>query len=356
MWIRRTGIALNSAMPKKTLLPDPRLSPRFAGLVTFGRYPRIEDVQKAHAPVDWAIYGVPYDTGVTYRPGARFGPRAIREASQYLKRYSIEQDLDLCAAASLADAGDAPVRPYSPKETLDAVCEFATGLGDRKHTRVLALGGDHSIAYANIKATWLRCGKPKKGLALVHFDSHLDTVDTVWGEKWGHASPFIRAIEDGLIDPQRMLSIGIKGPLNARSDLEFARTHGVRILTYDQWRRQQAQDGDGEGEIRTFVAELEGTETYLTFDIDCIDPAFAPGTGTPSVGGYTSAEALTLLRACRGANIVGGDVVEVLPDRDVSGITSLLAAHVAFEILVLGTLARLRDEETDRAKGRRSRR
>ncbi len=320
---------------RSTTLPDPRRSPRFAGLVTFGRYPRLGDVAKPNTPIDWAIYGVPFDTGVTFRPGARFGPRAIREASQYLKRYHIEHDIDLCATRSLADAGDAPVLPYDIKATLDAACEFATSLGAPKHTKLLALGGDHSIAYANIKATWLRRGKPKKGLALLHFDSHLDTVDAVWGQKWGHASPFIRAIEDGLINPARMLSIGIKGPLNSRDDLDFAKQHGVTILSYEQWRREHSQTGDGGDEIRTFVAELAGAETYLTFDIDCIDPAFAPGTGTPSVGGFTSAEAFSLLRACRGANIVGGDVVEVLPDRDVSGNTALLAAHVAFEILCL---------------------
>lgn len=349
------------AKSRSTVLPDPRRSPRFAGLVTFGRYPRLQDVAPANAPIDWAIYGVPFDTGVTYRPGARFGPRAIREASQYLKRYHIEHDMDLCKARSLADAGDAPVVPYDIKATLDAACDFAADLGSTKQptqTKLFALGGDHSIAYANIKATWLRRGKPKGGLALLHFDSHLDTVDSVWGEKWGHASPFIRAIEDGLINPARMLSIGIKGPLNSREDLAFAKKHGVTILSYEQWRREQSQTGDGGDEIRTFVAELGGTETYLTFDIDCIDPAFAPGTGTPSVGGFTSAEALALLRACRGANIVGGDVVEVLPDRDVSGNTALLAAHVAFEIMCLEAVRHVRTNATRSAsvsrKGLRS--
>jgi agmatinase len=350
------GTELNSPMPKKTILPDPRRSPRFAGLVTFGRYPRLEDVSPANAPVDWAILGVPFDAGVTYRPGARFGPRAIREASQYLKRFHIEHDVDLCDSRSLADAGDAPVEPYSIKGTLDAVAEFAATIADPGHTKLLALGGDHSIAYATIKATWLRRGRPKKGLALLHFDSHLDTVDRVWGEKWGHASPLIRAIEDGLIDPQRTLSVGIKGPLNSRSDLDFAKKHGVTMLTHEQWRRSQSQTGDGADEIRTFVAELRGAEAYISFDIDCIDPAFAPGTGTPSIGGFSSAEALALLRACRSANIVGGDVVEILPDRDVSGNTALLAAHIAFEILCLEALApsRERSKATTSPKRRRA--
>jgi agmatinase len=316
----------------RTDLPNPRRTPRFAGLCTFCRYPRLEDVSKSNSPVDWAIYGVPFDTGVTYRPGARFGPRAIREASQYVKAYSVELDVDVPATLSLADAGDAPVLPYSLKGTLDGVTEWAAALGDPRSTRLMAVGGDHSIAYANLKATWLRRGKPKGGLALLHFDSHLDTVDQTFGEKWSHASPFIRAIEDGLVDPRRMLSVGLKGPLNAASDLAYAREQGITIMTYAQWHRAWRE---GDREVEAFVSRLAGAEAYLTFDIDCIDPAFAPGTGTPSIGGFTSAEALTILRSLKGANIVGADVVEVLPDRDVAGITSLLAAHVIFEVLSL---------------------
>ena len=211
---------------KQTVLPDPRGggAPRFAGLVTFGRYPRLEDVATENRPVDWAIYGVPFDGGVTYRPGARFGPRAIRAESQYLKRYSLAHDggIDVCAALSMADAGDAPVDPYSCERSVARQVDFARALGDgptSAPTKLLALGGDHSIAYANIRATWERHGKPRNGLALLHFDSHLDTVDAVWGEKWGHASPFRRAIEDGLVDPKQMLSVGIKGPLNSGSDV-----------------------------------------------------------------------------------------------------------------------------------------
>lgn len=320
---------------RKTILPDARKSPRFAGICTFCRYPLLAQVAAENSPVDWAIYGVPYDSGVTYRPGARFGPRAIREESQYVKRYSIEHDVDICSVLSIADAGDAPVLPYSLKGTMDSVTEFALALGDPKKTKLMAIGGDHSIAYANIKASWQRRGKPKGGLAVLHFDSHLDTVDQTLGEKWSHASPFIRAVEDGLIDPRRMLSVGIKGPLNAAADLHYARDHGVTMITYDQWQRQHEE---GREEIEAFVKRLAGAEAYLTFDIDCIDPAFAPGTGTPSIGGFTSAEALGLLRSLKGANIVGADVVEVLPDRDVSGITALLAGHIMFEVLCLDAL------------------
>lgn len=316
-------------------------------MVTFGRYPRLEDVLPANRPVDWVVYGVPFDSGVTYRPGARFGPRAVRAESQYLKRYSIAHDVDVCGELSIADAGDSPVQPYSCEESMLLQVEFARRLdggdSDGPRAKLLAIGGDHSIAYGNIRATWERQGGKSgggrasaSGLALIHFDSHLDTVDAVWGERWGHASPFRRAIEDGLVDPKRMLSVGIKGPLNTAGDLEFARDHGVTVLTYDDVRR----GGQGVAPIAKFVKRLGADPAYITFDVDVVDPAFAPGTGTPSIGGFTSAEALELVRACRGVNVVGADVVEVLPDRDVSGITALLAAHVAFEVLSLDAAAR----------------
>jgi agmatinase len=314
---------------RRTPLPDPRQTPRFAGVCTFCRYPLLELAPPGSRPHDWLLYGYPYDGGVTYRPGARFGPRAIREASQYIKAYSIEHDVDVPAVLSLADAGDSPIAPFSCKDTLDATVEFARVLPDAGHTKLLAVGGDHSLAYANMKATWLRRGSPNDGLALIHFDSHLDTVDITGGEKWSHASPFIRLIEEGVLDPRRMISIGIKGPLNAKSDLDYARDHGVEIVTHTRWQ------GDGDAPLRAFLARLGADETYLSFDIDCVDPAFAPGTGTFSAGGFTSAEALGSIRACAGANVVGADVVEVLPDRDPGGVTAFLAASVMFEILAL---------------------
>lgn len=322
-----------STVPKasfRTMLPDARISPRFAGVATFGRFPRIEDVTTAQQPVDWALYGVPFDGGVTYRPGARFGPRAIREASQYLKPAHLEHGVNLIERLSLADAGDAPILPYSTQKTIDAVVNFAKAIGERNRTRLFAIGGDHSIAYANIRATWDRLGRPKKGLALIHFDAHLDTVDEVWGEKWTHASPFLRAIEDGLIDPRRMGSIGIRGPLNTLRDLDYAREQGIEVITYDTWRHR-----DGEARFESFLDGLGDDPAYLTFDIDVIDPAFAPGTGTPSAGGFTSAEAFDLLRLCAGVNLVGADIVEVLPDRDPAGITSILASHLIGEILAI---------------------
>ncbi|MBM4108439.1 MAG: agmatinase [Phycisphaerae bacterium] len=318
----------------KTVLPDPRLTPRFAGVATFCRFPRLDDVPPAARPVDWAIYGVPFDSGVTFRPGARFGPRAIRDASQYVKPYHVEHAVNVCQKLSLADAGDAPVHPYGLEETLRSVAAWAGGLGDPKTTRLLAVGGDHSIAYANLRATWERLGKPQPGLPLIHLDSHLDTVDAVWGQKWGHASVFIRAIEDGLVDPARMISIGVKGPLNRAEDLDFARAKGVEVVTFGRWRHE------GPPVLGAFLARLGPSRAYLTFDVDVVDPAFAPGTGTPSVGGFTSAEVLTILRSLRGVRLAGADVVEVLPDRDVSQITALLASQVILEVLALDAAVR----------------
>lgn len=313
-----------------TTLVDSRVNPRFAGICTFCRWPRLADVVAEHRPVDWVAYGVPFDGGVTYRPGARFGPRAIREASQYVKPFHLEFGVNVAERLSLADGGDAPVKPFDVREAAEAVAAFAAGLGDPS-SRLLAVGGDHSIAYANIKATWERQGRPAGGLSLIHLDSHLDTVDVIWGEKWSHGSVFRRAIEDGLIDPKRMISIGVKGPLNTGADLDYAKSVGVTVITYEQMFRE------GQQTLAHFLKHRVEDQhpVYLTFDIDVVDPAFAPGTGTPSVGGFTSAEVLALLRRCRGIRLVGADIVEVLPDRDPAGVTSLLAAHVLFELVAL---------------------
>ena len=316
-------------------MTDPRRSPRFAGVPTFCRFPLAELVEPDCLPLDWAVYGVPSDAGVTYRPGARFGPRAVRDASQYVKCYHIEHDIDIREVLSVADAGDSPVRPFRCRETLDEVHRFALSLGEPGHTKLLAVGGDHSLAYANIKATWERLGSPAGGLAVLHFDSHIDTVDQVFGERWSHASPFIRAIEDGLIDPKRMLSVGVKGPLNSRNDLAYAREQGIELVTYEDWAVR-----DGQTRIDTFLLSLGEAPAYLTFDVDCIDPCYAPGTGTPSCGGFTPAEIFRVLRSLAGVNLAGADVVEVLPDRDVNQNTALLAGHAIFEILCLDALNR----------------
>jgi agmatinase len=318
----------------RTTLPNARQFPRYAGVPTFCRFPLLELVPKEQQPIDWAIYGVPFDLGVTYRPGARFGPRAVRIESQYIKPVHPEHKINLAEVFSLADAGDAPIRAFDWEQTRDAVIEFAKSIGDPKRTKLFAVGGDHSVAYANMRAAWEKRGKPKGGLAVLHFDAHLDTVDEVSGNKWSHASPFRRAHEDGIINMKRMLGIGIRGPLNSIDDLNYGRDNGVELVTYEDWR-----NGNGKQRIAKFLKSLGDDDVYLTFDVDCIDPAFAPGTGTPCAGGFTSAEAIDLIRQCAGVNLVGADIVEVLPDRDVSGITALLASHIIFEVLSVAAVS-----------------
>ncbi|MBL0926539.1 MAG: arginase family protein [Phycisphaerales bacterium] len=335
-------------MPR-TVLPNPRQQPRFSGLTTFGRYPRLDDVAPEHRPLDWIVFGAPFDSGVTYRPGARFGPRAIRAESQYLKPHHLAHAVTVTDVLSIADAGDAPVQPYDLARNAEAVAAWVCALPDAPHARPLMLGGDHSNTLANLRAA--RARRALKGpMALLHFDSHLDTVDRVFDSAYSHASPFIRAIEEGLIDPALTLSVGVKGPLNSAADLDYPRRQGLTILTYDAWRAETAAGSLPSRTIAAFLDRLRAARApvYLTFDIDCIDPAFAPGTGTPSAGGFTSAEALALIRAVAPAlgppgasapHLVGADVVEVLPDRDPAGITAFLAAHIAFEILALDAAA-----------------
>jgi len=316
----------------KTKLPDARTTPRFAGVCAFYRYPLICDVLDEGKAVDWAVYGCPFDTGVSFRPGTRFGPRAVRDASQYIKVHHLEHDVTVTEALSLADGGDAPVNTYSCEANHEGMTEYALTLGDPSRTKLLAFGGDHSIALGNIRATWERRGKPEGGLAMIHFDAHLDTVDALWGEKYGHASPFIRAIEKGYVDPKRMMTVGVRGPLNTKKDLDYAKEHGVRVVTAPEFRAA------GVSVLREFVEGLGGAEAYLSFDIDCFDPVYAPGTGTPAIGGLTSAEGLEALRSLAGVNLVGADVVEVLPDRDHAQVTALLAAQVGFECLALAAV------------------
>ena len=317
-----------------TDLPNGRTQPRFAGIATFMRMPRLAD---APEPADWVVYGAPFDGGTTYHPGARFGPLAIRDASQYIKPASLELGVTISEAFSLADAGDSPVAPYSCEDNLDALTAFAQGLGTADSTHLLALGGDHSSALANIRVAWERARRPATGLACVIFDAHADTVDAVWDERYGHASYLRRAIEDGCIDPHRTLIIGVRGSLNTLEDLAYPRSKGIALAPMSGFIDDFAS---AERSVLEFRGRVADAPMYMSFDVDCVDPAFAPGTGTPVCGGFSSAEALGLVRRFAGAQLVGADVVEVCPARDHAGVTALLAAQVAFEFLCIDAAGR----------------
>ena len=302
-------------------MPNARVSPRYSGVCSFFRFPVVTQAKK----LDWAVYGVPFDQGTTYRSGARFGPRSIREQSAYIKPYHLVYRQSLIERYSLADVGDCPISPFSLEETTRLHEEFSQSWR-KSGAKTFAIGGDHSIAVGNMSATAKTLNQP---MALIHFDSHTDTVDELWGEKYSHASPIRRGIEAGYFDKNSMISIGIKGPLNSEKDLEWGEKNGVQLVGYDEWRSQ------GDQRIRDFTNHLGNRPAYLTFDIDCIDPTYAPGTGTPSVGGFTSAEVIDLVRIFRGINLQGADLVEVSPSLDSANITSLLAAQIIFEILNL---------------------
>lgn len=304
----------------KTALPNPRQFPRFSGVSSFFRAP----VETEPQSCDWVVYGVPYDASTTYRPGARFGPRSIREQSAYIKPYHLVYQQHLMEKYKIVDAGDSPVAPYSMKENLELHEAFS--LGWRKEgARTFAVGGDHSIALGNMRATSKHLNEK---MVLIHFDSHTDTVDSLWGEKYTHASPISRGVEEGLFDELK-ISIGIKGPVNTANEFEFGDQNNITMVTYDRWR------SEGDKSIRQFREKIGNRPCYLTFDIDCIDPTFAPGTGTPSIGGFSSAEVIELLRIFRGINLQGADLVEVAPHLDPGYTTALLASHLIFEILSL---------------------
>ncbi|KIH98835.1 agmatinase [Streptomonospora alba] len=295
--------------------------PRFAGPATFARLPRTDEVDHT----DIAVVGVPFDTGVSYRPGARFGPAAVREASRLLRPYNPGVDIAPFAAAQVADGGDIAVNPYSIQEAVAAVEDGARALLEHG-TRMVTIGGDHTIALPLLRALHSRHGP----IALLHFDAHLDTWDTYFGEPYTHGTPFRRAAEEGLLDADALSHVGIRGPLYGRGDLEEDRRFGFGVVTAADVMRR------GVDEVAGALRERIGDRPlYVSVDIDVLDPAHAPGTGTPEAGGLTSRELLEILRGLAGRRIVGADVVEVAPAYDHAQITATAAAHVAYDLVSL---------------------
>jgi agmatinase len=308
---------------------DSSLVPRFAGPATFARLPRTDEVAKT----DIAVVGIPFDSGVSYRPGARFGPAAIREASRLLRPYNPGLDVSPFAEVQVADGGDIAVNPFAIKEAIATVEASASELLSQG-TRLVTLGGDHTIALPLLRAVHRVHGP----VALLHFDAHLDTWDTYFGEPYTHGTPFRRAVEEGILDTEALTHVGIRGPLYGKKDLEDDRRFGFGIVTAADVMRR------GVDEIADMVRQRIGNRPlYVSVDIDVLDPAHAPGTGTPEAGGLTSRELLELLRGLASCNLVGADVVEVSPAYDHAQITATAAAHVAYDLVSLLALTAKKD-------------
>ncbi|MFA5709648.1 agmatinase [Mycolicibacterium sp.] len=298
---------------------DGQVSPRYAGLTTFARLPRAEDV----GSFDVAVVGVPFDAGVTFRPGARFGPSAIREASRLLRPYNPAVGIAPFKVAQVVDAGDIDANPFNIPEALDSMELGFTALMEGSRPAVI-LGGDHTVALPALRAVHALHGP----VALVHFDAHLDTWDTYFGEPVTHGSPFRRASEEGLIRKDRSAHVGIRGSLYDENDFVDDERLGFTIV---HCREIDSLGIDGVlARVRQRVGDAP---LYISVDIDVLDPSMAPGTGTPEAGGMTSRELLGIIRGLRDLPIVAADIVEVSPAYDHAAITSVAAANLAYEFI-----------------------
>lgn len=303
---------------------SPQKTPRFGGIATFSRLPYIPDLKGEN--VDVAILGIPSDGGTTYRPGARFGPRGIRAASVLNRNYNPELQVEVYERLSVVDAGDVDVNVLNLKKNLDAI-EARVNEIHSHDTQVISLGGDHSVLLGILRATSPKYGVP----TLIQFDAHTDTAESTWGEQFPHSTPIRRAIEEKLIEGSRIFQIGIRGPLTAADQDDYIRDQKINTLTVADYHVPKVRDS-----FFQRIKKVAGKgPVYITFDIDGVDPAFAPGTGTPVVGGLTSFEALHCVRALKGLNLIGADIVEVAPVYDHAEITSLLASALVFEFLTL---------------------
>jgi agmatinase len=298
---------------------DASLVPRYAGIATFARLPRLEDVEHA----DVAVVGVPFDSGVSYRPGARFGPAHVREASRLLRPYNPAQSISPFEVQQVADAGDIACNPFQIDEAVNEIERAAMALAERAD-RLVVIGGDHTIALPLLRAVAKKHGP----VAVLHFDAHLDTWDTYFGSPVTHGTPFRRASEEGLIDLTASMHVGTRGPLYGVEDLTDDARLGFAIVTSEDIEEQGVEVA-----IQRIRARIGDKPLYISVDIDVLDPAHAPGTGTPEAGGLTSRELLRMIRALADKNIVGADVVEVAPAYDHAQLTAVAASHVAYDII-----------------------
>jgi guanidinobutyrase / D-arginase len=301
---------------------DGRTVPRFAGSGSFARVPEIDRVPD----YDVAVLGVPFDNGTSYRPGARFGPMAVRQASRHLRPgHHVELDCSPFSEIQVVDAGDVPVTPFSIDAAMEQIAGHAAGLvrGGRK---VIAVGGDHTVALPMLRTVVREHGP----VALVHFDAHLDTWDTYFNAPTTHGTIFRRAFEENLLVEDHSIHIGIRGPIYGHGDLDDDKRFGFRTI-----RASDIDDLGVRGAVEAIAERVEHLPVYLSLDIDVLDPAFAPGTGTPEAGGLSSRELLRVLRGLTGIHLVGCDVVEVAPAYDHGEITAIAAATVVFDLITL---------------------
>lgn len=314
-------------MDKKIKYCPPEITgPRFAGIKTFMRLPNI----RATEDVDVAIVGIPFDTGASYKSGARFGPSAIREASTLMRNYSMNLDVNIFDHLSCIDYGDLDVIPGYIHETYKNIEEGLKPLLDSDIIPI-SLGGDHSITLGELRAVAKKHGP----VALVHFDSHLDTWDNYWGMKYTHGTPFRRACEEGLIDTAHSIQIGIRGSQYGPEDIQGSRDLGFQVLTANQLHEIGIEEG-----IKQIQERVGSAKVFLSYDIDFIDPSMAPGTGTIEVGGFTGYEAMKLIQGMKDMNIIAMDMVEVLPAIDPAGLTSYMAANLIHETISVLALQR----------------
>ena len=305
---------------------DFSVRPRFAAPETFAGIARADDV----SDIDVGVVGIPFDTGVTYRPGARFGPAHIRQSSHLIRPYNADLDVYPFAAQQVADFGDLAITPFNIPDAVSTIERSANELLERAG-RILSLGGDHTVALPLLRAMARKHGP----VAVLHFDAHLDTWGNYFGSDIHHGSPFRRASEEGLLDLEACAHVG------TRASIYGTGADGLNDLAEDkrlgfQVTRCEAIQEDGlRAAIEGVRARLGDRPTYVSIDIDVLDPAFAPGTGTPEAGGMTSRELLSFLRHLRGLNLVGADIVEVSPAYDHAEVTGIAAAHMAFELLSL---------------------
>ncbi len=299
--------------------PDAREVPRFAGPATFARLPRLDQVERA----DVAVLGLPFDSGTSFRPGARFGPEAVRAGSKLLRPYHLGLDVEPWTTLQVADAGDVAINPFDIVEAVGQIEAAANALYS-KANQIVSIGGDHTVALPLLRATHARHGP----VAVVHFDAHLDTWDTYFGARYTHGTPFRRASEEGLLALDHCAHVGIRNSVYALADFDDDRRLGfATVSTLDVARRGVDEAID---RVRDRVGDLP---VYVSIDIDVLDPAHAPGTGTPEPGGLTTRELQMILHGLADLDLIGADVVEVAPAYDHAQLTALAAANVIYDLL-----------------------